>query len=143
MPPSGRSLVITGIAGAAGFLTTPNTFQQPFGGSNQDGIWYGDVFVARFSRTPAQQPVLHYITFLGGSGDEKSTAQHGLTLDPEGNAIVAGTTLSSDFPTTAGALQAKPSGENNAFVSKIALDGSKLLASTYCGGVDVDRIRDL
>jgi len=132
---SDGSIIITGGAGAADFPTTPNTFQRNFGGSNKDGIWYGDAFVARFSLTPAHEPVLHYITFLGGSGDEKSTAQHGLTLDKEGNAIVAGTTLSSDFPTTAGVFQPKPSGKNSVFISKLSLDGSRLLASTYFGGV--------
>jgi len=132
---SDRSIIITGVAGAADFPTTPNAFQKEFGGSNKDGVWYGDAFVARFSLTPTDGHILHYITFLGGSGDEKSTAQHGLTLDKDGNAIVAGTTLSSDFPTTAGAFQPKPSGKNSVFVSKLSLDGSSLLASTYFGGV--------
>ncbi len=132
---SDGSIIITGVAGAADFPTTPTAFQRNFGGSNKDGIWYGDAFVARFSLTPAHESVLHYITFLGGSGDEKSTAQHGLTLDQEGNAIIAGTTLSTDFPTTPGALQPKPSGRNNLVISKLSLDGARLLASTYFGGV--------
>lgn len=129
------SIIITGVAGAADFPTTPNAFQKDFGGSNQDGIWYGDAFVARFSLTSTHECVLHYITFLGGSADEKSTAQHGLALDREGNAIVAGTTLSIDFPTTIGTLQPQASGHNNLVLSKLSLDGSRLLASTYFGGV--------
>lgn len=44
-------------------------------------------------------------SFLGGSGKEASTAQHGITLDRDGNVLAAVTTHSADFPTTANAYQ--------------------------------------
>jgi len=132
---SDGSIIVTGVAGAADFPITSNAFQTKFGGSQGGGVWFGDAFVARFSLTPTHEHILHYVTFLGGSGDEKSTAQHGLAIDVEGNAIVAGTTLSFDFPTTAGAFQPQIRGKNNAFICKLSLDGSNLIASTYFGGV--------
>jgi hypothetical protein len=131
---SDGSIIVTGLAGAADFPTTANAYQTKFAGSDGDGIWYGDAFIARFSLTPEYRHVLHYITFLGGSGDEKSTAQHGLAIDEAGNAIVAGTTHSSDFPTTPGAVQANLKGKNNVYVAKVSLDGTTLLGSTYMGG---------
>ena len=131
---SDGSIIVTGLAGAADFPTTPNAFQTNFAGSHGSGIWYGDAFIARFSLTPTYGHILHYISFLGGSGDEKSTAQHGLAVDENGNAIVAGTTHSSDFPTTPSAFQSDLKGNNNVYIAKVSLDGSELLASTYLGG---------
>jgi hypothetical protein len=131
---SDGSIIVTGAAGAADFPTTANAYQSDFGGSHGSGVWYGDAFVARFSLTPTYEHTLHYITFLGGSGDEKSTAQHGLVVDENGNAILAGTTLSTDFPTTSGAFQANLNGENNIYISKLSPDGKNLIASTYFGG---------
>ena len=131
---SDGSIIVTGVAGAADFPTTPGAYQPVFAGTEVGGVWYGDVFVARFSLTPTHEHVLHYITFLGGSGMEKSTAQHGLVLDKDGNAVIAVTTHSTDFPTTANAYQKILKGKNNVCISKLSLDGSQLLGSTYFGG---------
>lgn len=131
---SDGSIIVTGVAGAADFPTTPGAYQPVFAGTEISGVWYGDTFVARFSLTPAHEHVLHYITFLGGSGTEKSTAQHGIALDKDGNAVIAVTTHSTDFPTTAAAYQKTLKGNNNICISKLSLDGTQLLGSTYFGG---------
>lgn len=128
------SIIVTGVAGAADFPTTPGAYQTEFAGTEASGVWYGDAFVARFSLTPTHEHILHYITFLGGSGMEKSTAQHGIALDKDGNAVVAGTTHSAGFPITPGAFQTSLKGKNNVYIAKISLDGTTLLASTYLGG---------
>ncbi|MHC4741619.1 MAG: SBBP repeat-containing protein [Planctomycetota bacterium] len=131
---SDGSITMTGVAGAANFPTTPGSYQPVFAGTVVSGVWYGDAFVARFSLTPTYETNLHYITFLGGSGMEKSTAQHGLALDKDGNAVIAITTHSTDYPTTGGAYQTTLKGNNNLAISKLSLDGSQLLGSTYFGG---------
>ncbi|UCG47970.1 MAG: SBBP repeat-containing protein, partial [Phycisphaerales bacterium] len=131
---SDGSIIVTGAAGAADFPTTAGAYQRQFAGTEQSGVWYGDAFVARFSLTPANEHLLHYITFFGGSGMEKSTAQHGIALDEHGNAVIAITTHSADFPTTTGAFQRNLKGKNNICIATLSADGTTLLASTYLGG---------
>ncbi len=131
---SDGSIIVTGAAGAADFPTTAGAYQPVFAGTEVSGIWYGDAFVARFSLTENHRHVLHYITFLGGSGKETSTAQHGIALDEDGNAVVAVTTHSPDFPTTANAYQKTLKGNNNIGIAKLSRDGRQLLGSTYFGG---------
>ena len=50
---------------------------------------------------------LVWSTYLGGSGDDQAM---GIALDPRGMAYVAGSTLSSDFPTTSGAYRTTNAG---------------------------------
>ncbi|MEJ7609412.1 MAG: hypothetical protein WKF37_24840 [Bryobacteraceae bacterium] len=47
---------------------------------------------------------------------------------------LCGHTLSSNFPTTAGAIQTTRRGSNDAFVVKLNSSGSALVYSTYLGG---------
>ena len=60
---------------------------------------------------------LVYSTYLGGSGSDTG---NGIAVDDAGSAYVTGGTLSSDFPTTAGAAQTTPGGDSDAFLAKIA-----------------------
>ena len=56
-------------------------------------------------------------------------------MDGSNDAYVTGTTLSGNFPTTAGAFQtAQPGGTGDGFVAKINPTGSALVYSTYLGG---------
>lgn len=77
-------------------------------------------------------PVLSYSRYLGGR-----SADNGLSIavDSAGNAYVAGSTLSANFPTVS-PVQAKWGGNNSmdAFVAKINPSGSALLYATYLGG---------
>jgi beta-propeller repeat-containing protein len=75
-------------------------------------------------------PVLVYSTFLGGLGGEGGT---GIAVDAAGHAYVTGITGSLDFP-TADPLQPAKSGTFDLFVTKLGLDGSTLVYSTYLGG---------
>jgi len=60
-------------------------------------------------------------------------------VDPAGYAIVVGTTSSSNFPTTSGAVQtAFGGGSNDAFVTRLATDGKSLTYSSYLGGSGTD-----
>ncbi len=76
-------------------------------------------------------PVIHWSTYVGGTGDE---AVHGLAEDSEGRIIVAGYTNAVDLDTTIGVVQPDLSGDYDAFVCALSPDGSDLVWSTYLGG---------
>jgi Beta-propeller repeat len=59
-------------------------------------------------------------------------------VDSLGNVYVTGSTVSSDFPTTAGAFQSALAGSADVFVSKLNRSGSALVYSTYLGGNNAD-----
>jgi uncharacterized protein (TIGR03437 family) len=95
-----------------------------------------DVFVTKLN---AAGSALLFSTYLGGSGDETAGA---IALDNTGNAFVAGSTTSTDFPVSAGALQKAIRGRTDAYVAKISLEG-QLLFATYLGGSFSQIARDV
>ncbi len=78
---------------------------------------------------------LFFSTYLGGSGNDTG---YGISIDTNGAAYIVGTTSSTNFTTTTGAFSTTLSGMNDAFVTKIAPDGSSLIYSTYLGGIGND-----
>src|SRR5437660_443855 len=74
-------------------------------------------------------PVLIYSTYLGGSSADSGT---GIGLDSSGNAYVAGSTSSSNFPTL-NSIQSF-TGQRSGFITKINPTGTALVYSTYLGG---------
>jgi len=81
-------------------------------------------------------PVLSYSTYLGGSQDDGG---NGIAVDSSGNAYVAGSTLSVDFPTSS-PIQATTGGGYDAFVAKLDAAGSSLVYATYLGGAGSDQV---
>ncbi|HKC87065.1 MAG TPA: SBBP repeat-containing protein [Blastocatellia bacterium] len=75
-------------------------------------------------------PALVYSTFLGGLFNDFA---YGLAVDAQGNAYIAGSTNSPDF-TTANPAQASLGNRTDAFVLKIAPNGSNLVYATFLGG---------
>jgi hypothetical protein len=118
---------ITGSTSSSNFPTTPGAFQRSSGSR-----W--NAFVARLN---AGGSALVYSTYLGGSSYDFGS---GIGLDGVGNAYVTGSTSSSNFPTTPGALQTTPGGGgyHDAFVTKLNAGGSALVYSTYLGGSNDD-----
>lgn len=118
--PAGNAYV-TGVTDSLSFPTTTGAFK-----TNQSGG--RDVFVTKIN---AAGSTLSYSTYLGGSLDDEG---YGIAVDTAGNAYVAGTTASPNFPTTTGALQTTNNGATDAFVTKLNATGSALVYSTYLGG---------
>lgn len=114
---------ITGATTSADFPVTTGTAQSVRPG----GV---DAFVMRFDSTGART----YGTFLGGSGSDYGYA---IAVDSSGNAFIAGSTNSTNFPLTTGSYQSKISGGYDAFVTKLA-PGGTLVYSTYLGGTGDD-----
>ncbi|MGH9843055.1 MAG: SBBP repeat-containing protein, partial [Blastocatellia bacterium] len=92
-----------------------------------DNRGLGDAFVARINPAGSQ---LVYSSFLGGAGTDEAA---GIAIDSTGNAYVVGNTASGDF-NTRNPLQPTNRGFQDAFVSKVDLNGTQLLYSTYLGG---------
>ena len=77
-------------------------------------------------------PVLSYSTYLGGSYLDQADA---VAIDSVGNAYITGRTNSFDYPATIGSSQPAPGGGDDAFVTKVAPNGS-IVYSTFLGGTD-------
>lgn len=102
------SAYIGGVA-TADFPVTDDALQNARGGG-EDG------FLAKLN---AAGSALVYSSFLGGAGNDEVD---GVAVDASGAVYVAGTTASSDFPTTAGAFQTALQGSSDAFLAKLELD---------------------
>jgi hypothetical protein len=93
------------------------------------------------SRPLVIDPILSYSTYLGGSGDDNAVS---IAVDARGHAYVTGSTVSTNFPTTADAMQpANLGGFGDAFLTKLNRDGTGLLYSTYFGGTGSDAATDI
>jgi hypothetical protein len=108
-----------------------------------------DAYVARFSNPAVStgggtqiSVGLTYFSYLGGAGNDSGAA---IAVDTANDAFVTGTTNSTDFPVTAGAIQSVLAGTQNAFFAHI--DTTETVGtttnvgtySTYFGGNGVDR----
>ncbi len=81
---------------------------------------------------------LAYSTFLGDAGQD---AGYGIAVDSQGFAYVTGFTSSTAFLLTPGAYKTTCGTGGtcaDAFVSKLSVEGSALVYSTFLGGGDVD-----
>ena len=126
---SSDNAYITGQTFSPAFHTTAGVF-QPACGSCSGGK--SNAFVTVIN--PLGSAYV-YSTFLGGPGVD---AGHGIAVDSAGNAYITGSTTSSPFPTTAGALQTIYGGNTDAFVTKLNPAGTALVYSTYLGGSGTD-----
>jgi hypothetical protein len=121
------SVYLTGTVNKA-VLPVVNAAQPAYRGM-------GDAFVGKLR---SDGTGFIYLTYLGGTGRD---AGKRIAVDPEGNAYVAGSTCSADFPTANAAqtsLRGNGTGGCDAFVTKVAPTGSVLLYSTYLGGAGDD-----
>jgi len=114
---------ITGSSASTNFPT-----KTPLQAANAGNT---DVFVAKLNNGGS---ALVYATYIGGAGDEQA---NGILVDSTGSAHVVGLTDSTDFPVQ-NAVYGASAGGTDAFVLKLAANGSALSYSTYLGGSGVD-----
>lgn len=122
---------VTGVtaSSAATFPATPGALDQPDYAGNDDA------FVAEVNPSGTG---LVYAGYLGGSQQD---AGYAIAVDGKGRAYVTGLTLSTaaTFPDTPGILdQTDNAGDHDAFVAKVAADGSHLLYARFVGGARDD-----
>jgi len=128
--PAGN-VYVTGRTSSTQFPTTAGTVD-----TSQNG-GFSDVFVMKLN---AGGTALIYSTFIGGSSFEEG---RGIAIDSSGNAYLTGSTGSVNFPTTTGAFDTKFNGSNDVFVTKLNASGTKLIYSTFIGGILVEEGRGI
>ncbi|MCL4301295.1 MAG: SBBP repeat-containing protein [Anaerolineae bacterium] len=105
---------VTGRTDSTNFPTTTNAFDL----TNSAG----DAFVTKVNSGGSG---LVYSTFLGGSDTDDWEYGYGITVNPSGSVYITGRTDSSNFPVTSGVYDALHNGNQDAFVTKLALGGEE------------------
>jgi hypothetical protein len=126
---------VTGYTYSSDFPVSDSAFQATYAGTATTS----NAFVTKLN--PGGTSLL-YSTYLGGSGTPAygngvpATGDYGnaIALDSSGDAFIAGTTGSTNFPVTGAAFQATLAGLSNAFVTELNPAGSAEVYSTYLGG---------
>ena len=117
---------VTGYTFSSNFPVTDQAFQQRFAGS----ATVSSAFVTKLNATGT---ALSYSTYLGGAGSNGAgDVGNAIVLDSVGDAFVAGSTGSTDFPVTSAPIQ--PPTQPIAFVTKVSASGSNVLYSRFLGG---------
>lgn len=120
--------VAVDASGGAVVAGETNSFDFPGGGPSVSF----DAFLVRIVPTGDS---LSLVLVLGGTSVERA---EGVAVGSDGAAVVAGVTLSSDFPTTAGAFDTTLAGGMDAFAVKVNLTNGQFLYSTLIGGNGTD-----
>jgi Mg-chelatase subunit ChlD len=124
-------IYVTGYTGP-GFPVTSTAYDASFNGSD-------DVYLAILNDALTQ---LFYSTYLGGRYLDEAYA---IALD-DGDMVLSGTTMSSDFPTTDSAYDRSFNGalgDRDVFVAKIGFGGHYLQYSTFVGGSGGEEARSV
>jgi hypothetical protein len=117
---------VTGSTASADFPVTAAAFDRTL----SPGL---DTFVAKLNQKGSG---LVYATFLGGD-DLDCSMGCDIAVNEQGEALVAGDSLSANFPTTANALD-RDCSSGDAFLAKLSADGARLRYATCVGGSDYD-----
>jgi hypothetical protein len=122
---NGFNVYVAGTTNASDYPTTPSAFQATAATPGNHA------FVSKLDSSGSANL---YSTYLAGNGVDNAS---NMALDTQGRVYVIGTTTSSNFPVTLGAIQPTANASNQFFFSKIntALNTvNSLQYSTYIGG---------
>jgi gliding motility-associated-like protein len=124
-----------GIVMGTGYPTTTGAFQTTYGGgtSSNEGPNGFDINIVKLN--PEGRTRI-YSTYLGGNSNEQP---HSLVVDSDGNLVVAGRTLSTNYPLR-GAGSIGPGGQWDVIVTKFNAAGSNLIGSVRIGGSGNDGV---
>ncbi|OHB69634.1 MAG: hypothetical protein A2W23_01090 [Planctomycetes bacterium RBG_16_43_13] len=126
------NVFVTGWTSSPDYPTTAGAYDTTYNGGP------GDIIVSKLNSNLTS---LLSSTFIGGSNDEWGWT---LAIDSSGNVFIAGLTLSSDYPTTAGAYDMTYNGgDYDVIVSRLNSDLTSLLLSTFIGGSSKESARAL
>jgi FG-GAP-like repeat/Beta-propeller repeat len=122
------SVYITGYTTSADFPIV-NGFQTKPGGKK-------DAYIMKIDHAVSQ---ILFSSYIGGSQDDQP---FGLSIDTNNNIYISGETSSPNFPLVNPILGSFGGGRADAFVTKIAPDGTRVY-STYLGGIGNDHSFDV
>ncbi len=123
------SIFVAGKTRSTDLPTSEQAFQSSYGG----GVAFGDLFVAKFS---AEADELLRSTYIGGSSEDEA---NGIFVSELGDIFLAGTSGSTDFPITEGAIQSTLDLLDEAVLVQLKADFTDIEYSTYMGGNSGDR----
>lgn len=134
---SGGNVFVGGSTVSINFPITADATQKNFagsGGEHNNGDMIGDGFLAVLNSTATKEV---FATYLGGSMDDSI---EGLAIDAADNIVVAGVTMSSNFPVTSGAFQSKYGGASS--VGRIYGDAfiAKFTAPSFGNGPSISQV---
>jgi hypothetical protein len=107
-----------------GFPTTPGAYDRSFNGGIDFAILEMDPVAS----------TLHWSTLVGGSSNEWIS---NLEIGPGGSLVTAGTTYSTNFPTTPDAFDRTYNLNGDGFVIMVSATGAALLYGSFYGGSGV------
>lgn len=126
------NIYLTGSTTSPDLPVTPGTYQAALAGAGPN------VYVAKIS-PPLPNPSLVYVTYVGGNGSDIPV---GIKVDGGYHAFIAGTTSSTNFPTSSNAYQNGPAagstGTSHVFVTELSTAGNGLPYSSYLSGNGTD-----
>jgi hypothetical protein len=125
---------ISGSTQSQDFPTTAGAFTTALPSTSPYYSGQAAVYVAKFDPTLA---IKRYATYLGSNNVTGSEVTVGLAVDSLGQAYVVGSTGTTDFPTTPGALKRRLY-DWDAFLAQLSTDGSTLVYSTLLGAQGPD-----
>ncbi|MFO1031818.1 MAG: SBBP repeat-containing protein [Planctomycetota bacterium] len=120
-------VVVAGSTQSSNLPTTPTAFDPSY----NFGSFVWDGFVLRFGPNFTG---IDYCSYLGGTDNDYCL---GVAADVQGEVVVTGWTLSSNFPTTPGAYDTTFGAFGapaQVVVTRFAANGSNLVGSTFVGG---------
>jgi len=123
-----------GIGRGVGFPTSVGAFQVNYAGGSGGNSLNSDIAVIKFDPTGANRV---YATYIGGSNDEQP---HSMIVDAAGNLVVAGRTLSGDYPTYPAGNRFGGGGSWDIVVTKLNSTGTGLVGSIIIGGPQDDGV---
>ncbi len=110
---------------SSNFPTTQNSYDKTFNGKE-------DLFILKID---SNLTTLLASTFIGGSEMDQRTY---MAMDKNGNVYLTGGTDSTDFPTTPSAYDTTHNGGRDNFITIFDNNLTKILASTFLGGSNLD-----
>jgi hypothetical protein len=124
------SIYVTGYTSSTDIPTSTKAVGQ----SNKGNY---DIFICRLSNDLSS---LEFSTYLGGESHDYPVA---IAINPSGYLYVAGYTSSTDFPVTKDSYNPTHNGNYDIFVSRLSLDLTTLMDSTFIGGEGRDQAANI